>query len=166
MVVAPGTAIALESAPPPAEDWRSWDPEKLATSYLDFNIGALTKLAQSAESSQSFHEKYQPSHAARPGNLEPGGMDAHDYDVAALADEQDEDSRDDDIERSAREAEDLWNQVGEYQYEKRVIVEKIPVDEDDSDEFATIPHRSISAYADLERARREALEADATRQNQ
>lgn len=96
-------------------------PADLARSYLGHEGVQLLRSVKMAESNLRFDENYRPSErreVSRPSYIEPGSMDAYDWDVAELESQDWEENREQTIEDDERKLEELGEEKlrngGEY----------------------------------------------------
>lgn len=140
--------MAETNAVPTEKPWREMSDEELALSFVDFNLKTIKSKMSSSESSLNFYENYKsPPTASRPSYIEAGSMDASDWDVAEMEDEQFENDRDGIIENLKDEIEDLRDEFHNWDEDKEIIAK--------GDEDAM---QMIKAHSALERTRREKLE--------
>jgi len=133
------TDQATETARP--ENWREWSPKELASSWLDVQTKLLDGKVKSAETSLRFYETYQPKPASRPSNVEPGSMDASDWDIAEAEFDNWPEEQNEMIELYEGERDDLNRQLEDLGDEKGGV-------KDGNQEL-------IEKYSQLEKARRE-----------
>lgn len=85
----------------------------LARSYVAFQGVDTLRQIKAREASLRFNQTYEPRRASRPSYIEPGSMDANDWDVAELDDEQWEDEKEVSIARDEDAIEDLKDKLAE-----------------------------------------------------
>src|SRR3989344_7081614 len=91
------TPIETGIAPAPVEQQPA--PLELANSWLDFRTSEVIRTIEKTQGSIEFNSTYEPKAPLRPSHIEPGGMDASDWNVAELEYDQWEYERDDELER-------------------------------------------------------------------
>ena len=84
-------------------------PADLARSYLGHEGAQLLRYTRNSECISEFLKNYDPSKNARlrPSYIEPGSMDANDWDIADLESQQWDENRDQIIEEDRQQLEEL-----------------------------------------------------------
>lgn len=98
-------------------------PAELANSWLDYRNAEVRKELAQTNDSIKFTRTYQPEAPIRPSYVEPGSMDASDWNVAELEYAQWDDEREEELERLDDKVDGLHDQLSAISDHRQAVAE-------------------------------------------
>jgi len=148
----------VEGTPPTPE---ALSPRELAESYLNFTQARVAKELTDAGASLKFNRNYERIPIPpKPSWIETGGLDESDWENERLADEQDEDGREEVIEGLSFKVNQLRDELGDLTYSRVRVGEG---DQDLINQLASLEKQrlaKIEEKARIMRERSEGIEAE------